>query len=672
MDSLTFDDVPFETEEPAAVPAPEASKVDFSDVPEESAEPTTDISFDDIPMEEVDTSWTQRGRQFVAGVVDPIAALPESASISSASIESKMGGENVTPARERATFKAGESIRGAVESVVGAPDERDDSFMGQLAYGAGNIIGIGGSSILSSLAGGPWTGLAVGAAQGAAMNQAEIYKEAIEAGVDEQTAIEASDWAAAVGATEIIPIGRALRLLPASVRKEVTGAVMKRLVDLGKNGAEEGIQEYLSQVGNNIIAQQYYDPQRGWTEGATEAALVGSILGVGTGAVGQTLDKKVEVVTENGATDEQKDALAGTNTRSAEAEVDPAAAQAINEQPVETPRERVLRMAKERDQRAKTAAAPATPAAATAPPTESQTAPAATAAGTEPPDTVGADPAAPPVEQPAAAETPVAAPSAEQPVAEAAPEAEATTEEAPPVAAPTVEEPAAEPTPEQKRSELFDKAVEAVRGYNNASLGFMIGRLGIGEKRARKLIFELEDAGVISKPNPRGIRTVIREEVTPRGNPDTNTVPETEQTLELQRQALTEGKRRAVFYPEGTRPLPRPEAENIGRVKVEGVGIFDFDKTKTTPKELREASKAGRLNDVLDLGPVNKEEVAQSAAQGATPVAVVERTPDGTEVKAAAGTEETAPDQVTALQATMAAPENNVTVEDPRAVVAER
>lgn len=666
MDSLTFDDIPFETEEPEAVSASEAPKVDFSDVPEETAapEPTTDISFDDIPMEEVDTSWTQRGRQFVAGIVDPIAALPESAAISSASIESKMGGEDVTPASERDTFKAGESIRGAVESVVGAPDERDDSFMGQLAYGAGNIVGIGGSAILSSFAGGPWTGLAVGAAQGAAMNQAEIYKEAIAAGVDEQTAIEASDWAAAVGATEILPIGRALRLLPASVRKEVTGAVLKRIVALGKNGAEEGIQEYLSQVGNNIIAQQYYDPERGWTEGATEAALVGSILGVGTGAVGSTLDKKVEVVAENGATDEQKDALAGTNTRSAEAEVDPAISQAVKEQPVETPRERVLRMAKERDQRAKAAAAPATPAT---PPAESQSAP-APVAGTEPPVTVGDDPAAPPVEQPAAAETPVAAPPAEQPAAEAAPEAEATTEEAPPVEAPTVEE----PTAEQKRSELFDKAVEAVRGYNNASLGFMIGRLGIGEKRARKLIFELEDAGVITKPDKRGKRTVIRDEVTARGNPDTNTVPEAQETLELQRQALTEGKRRAVFYPEGTPPLPRPSLENIGRIKVEGIGIFDFDKTKTTPKELREASKAGRLNDVLDLGPVNKEEVAQSAAQGATPVAVVERTPDGTEVKAAAGTEETAPDQVTALQATMAAPENTVSVEDPRAVVAQR
>lgn len=609
-----------------------------------------------LDADKADTSWAQRGRQFVAGAVEPFAALPESAAITAASAERKAGGTDVAPAQESDLYKFGQSIRDTASSVVGAPDKRDDSFMGQIAYGAGNIVGMGGSAIASSLAGGPWTGLAVGGIQGAAMNQAQVYKEAVEAGVDEQTAVEAADWAALVGASEIIPVGRALKLLPAKVRKEVASTVMKRVIELGKNGAEEGIQEFLSQVGNNIVAQKYYDPERGWSEGATEAALVGAILGTGTGAVGQT----IESVSEKGADPAQSDALKNTGTPrpTASADVDPAITQAVSETPItpsETPRERAMRIAKERDQRAKaapTAEAPAetpteTPAETSVTPEMSQPSsfPSATAA-TEPPAASPAAPAAPPVSE-APAETPAAEALVSAP----------TTDEAP------------------KRSDLFDKGVEMVRSYNNASLGFLTGRLQIGDKRARKLLFELEDAGIISKPNERGIRTVIRDEVTPEGNqanPDTNTVQESDATLNEQRAALTEGKRRAVFYPDGTKPASKADGPNIKRIKVEGTGIFDYDATKITPKELREAAKAGRLNDVLDLGPVNKEEAAESAAAGNPPVAVVERTPEGTEVKAAAGTMETAPDQVTALEATKAAPENTVATEAPEQVIAER
>lgn len=223
-----------------------------------------------------------------------------------------------------------------------------------------------------------------------------------------------------------------------------------------------------------------------------------------------------------------------------------------------------------------------------------------------------------------------------------------------------------EVTPEKPKDELFERATEMVRSYNNASLGFLMGRMKLSEKKARRLQFDLEDAGVISKPNERGLRTVVRD------NLDTNTVPETDATIAAQQQALVEGKRRAVFYPEGTKPAAKPVGGNIKRIKVEGTGIFDYDTAQVTPQQIREASKAGLLNSLLDMGPVNKEQVAESAAAGDTPVAVVERTPEGTEVKAAAGTDATAPEQVAALEETKAAEENTVAVEDPREVVAQR
>ena len=59
------------------------------------------------------------------------------------------------------------------------------------------------------------------------------------------------------------------------------------------------------------------------------------------------------------------------------------------------------------------------------------------------------------------------------------------------------------------------------------------------------------------------------------------------------------------------------------------------------------------------------------AAQGETPTAVTERTPTGTEVKAAAGTTGTAPDQVASLEA-QKTPGNVVGVETPQAVVGDR
>lgn len=802
MDSLTFDDIPFETEEPEAVSAPEAPKVDFSDVPEETAapEPTTDISFDDIPMEEESGMFSIAGRSIMRGLADSATSLEQTGDV--------LGGNSDELKQEA--------------KVTASPDPELDRLLRQsigdgwtdpnwwIANTVTPTIGSSpmiGGSIAGAVAGGYATrnpygalaGAATGGAAGAMMQTlGPAYVQGLRDGLSEDEAFERA-WVQ----TGVAGVAGAIAgALPGGVifGKTATGAL--------KAPVKEALfQMFVAQPGVGVTEQAIQTGIEG-REVTLEDLAKGYVTETVTGGVLDTGEKlatggfKPETVKEKGADTAEKTALQGNPIdASAGSEVDPAAAQAVKEQPVESPRDRVRRIAKERDQRA---TAPATPAA---PPAESQSAP-APVAGTEPPVTVGDDPAAPtpePEEEPVRTYTtskgstyqvyadgttvrnkaarndpghegdsgvkprtaktiyidpaqvpggaavlsaagvqglgpqgarvvlkdgkatlatwnrqankwgaadlerdipfslepapglqplelwkpvndvpgfeeaysgmhagneivdltgPVSSESVNPQGSVSVPEPEA----AAPVAESTVEEPAAE----QRRSELFDKAVEAVRGYNNASLGFMIGRLGIGEKRARKLIFELEDAGVITKPDKRGKRTVIRDEVTARGNPDTNTVPEAQETLELQRQALTEGKRRAVFYPEGTPPLPRPELENIGRVKVEGIGIFDFDKTKTTPKELREASKAGRLNDVLDLGPVNKEEVAQSAAQGATPVAVVERTPEGTEVKAAAGTEETAPDQVTALQAAIAAPENTVTVEDPRTVVAQR
>jgi hypothetical protein len=201
-------------------------------------------------------------------------------------------GRMEVPIEQSAGFAAGSAVRETSADVFGTPDPRDVSFWSQVAEGAGNMTGMLAVSALGAPLG-PGGQLIAGAASGSAMNAPSLYKEAIEAGADEETARRAARWGAAIGATEIVPINRALKLLPPRLRGKIGGGVMRRFADIAQGTGEEAAQEYLAQVANNIVAQQLYDPERGWTEGATEAALVGAVLGGGVATVGTTVDAAV-------------------------------------------------------------------------------------------------------------------------------------------------------------------------------------------------------------------------------------------------------------------------------------------------------------------------------------------------------------------------------------------
>lgn len=194
-----------------------------------------------------------------------------------------------SPVSESAVFKAGDKIRGASKGVFGEPDPRDHSFWAQLFEGGGNMTALA----ISSIATGP-AGMATGGALGSSMNASQLYKEALAAGADEQTALQAAGWGASIGVSEIIPINRALKLLPQRFRGKIANGMMRKFVNIAQSSGEEAAQEYLATVANNIVADKLYEPGRGWTEGATEAALVGAVLGGGMGVVGTTFGGKNE------------------------------------------------------------------------------------------------------------------------------------------------------------------------------------------------------------------------------------------------------------------------------------------------------------------------------------------------------------------------------------------
>lgn len=128
-------------------------------------------------------------------------------------------------------------------------------------------------------------------------------------------------------------------------------------------------------------------------------------------------------------------------------------------------------------------------------------------------------------------------------------------------------------------------------------------------------------------------------------------VPEPPATIAAQQAQVGKGKgagaRSAVMFPQGSQEPDLPE--DWSRI-VTPRGVFHYDPSKIKASQIRELSAKGRENEILGLGPVSKPDADKRIQQGEPPVTVVERQPDGTEVKAAVGTPSTAAKQAKALE----------------------
>ena len=153
-----------------------------------------------------------------------------------------------------------------------------------------------------------------------------------------------------------------------------------------------------------------------------------------------------------------------------------------------------------------------------------------------------------------------------------------------------------------------------------------------------------------------------------RGPAAQRTVPETRATLLAQQHQLINGQRAVQMFPRGTRQLPLPHG--MSRVAT-AAGVFHFDPKKISAAAIKHASAAGRENEILGLGPVSKAETLHRIARGETPAAVVERRPNGVEVRAAAGTLHTVPHQIRAMMPTKS-PGSRLSVESPASVISRR
>lgn len=145
-------------------------------------------------------------------------------------------------------------------------------------------------------------------------------------------------------------------------------------------------------------------------------------------------------------------------------------------------------------------------------------------------------------------------------------------------------------------------------------------------------------------------------------------IPETDDTLLAQQDQLISGNRRAHMFTPGSMELPVPRG--MSRLETEN-GVFHYNPQALDEDTINSAVADGRENELLDLGPFNKNDIMERLQRGEQPVAIVERTPQGVEVRAAAGTTQTAPVQLAAMSKTKS-PGNTVSVERIQDVLGKR
>ena len=197
---------------------------------------------------------------------------------------------------EDAELAAREKIKNVASAV--RPEFGDqESHLYKLGAGIGSILGIGAAGITGSLLAGPVGGVAAGAGLAMGAGAGEASERARAYGATEEERGIASLKGMAIGATEILPLGRifkSLRLTKADadkvsdtladgikegVSEEVADTYGRRIKEALKTGGYEGAQEATAAVLQNMT-ERGYNPTRALLDaGVGEEALIGAEAG---------------------------------------------------------------------------------------------------------------------------------------------------------------------------------------------------------------------------------------------------------------------------------------------------------------------------------------------------------------------------------------------------------
>ena len=202
------------------------------------------------------------------GIAAGIAGLGESA---------LLGASNLLP--EEQELAAREAItRGgaAVQEAIGPKELYRDTLLAKLSQGLGSTVPF--------LAAAPFgvPGLIAAGATGVAAGAGEATQRAIAAGATEEEIGDAALLGIGPGALEMfapLAIVKRFGTLKKALGSETATDVVSRLRRVAQSAGEEGLQEAVTEVGQNLIAQGVYDPNTGTFSGTGESFGLGAGVG---------------------------------------------------------------------------------------------------------------------------------------------------------------------------------------------------------------------------------------------------------------------------------------------------------------------------------------------------------------------------------------------------------
>ena len=192
-----------------------------------------------------------------------------------------------TDPRNTELFNWGDELRKTAEGAF----PTDPRFEGSFSQAVGQAIGSMAAFMVSGIGTGGVTALPMGISGGSA----EQFRDALQQGASLEEAMSATNWGAAIGATEFLPImrifTRANKATGGGIRKGLLRGAKAGAIAGGKGGAEETLQETFASVANNLVASDVvaYDPERGTFQGTDQAAGAGFSAGALAGTLAYLL-----------------------------------------------------------------------------------------------------------------------------------------------------------------------------------------------------------------------------------------------------------------------------------------------------------------------------------------------------------------------------------------------
>lgn len=229
------------------------------------------------PVQSVGQGVTEAAHNFMQGLAAMPAGALKSIAIASRSLDRILPDslKDDRPIEERGTYKLGTEIDKLAKRLFPTDPAMQKNFIvGVLPRAVGSMTGFLAGGVAGAVAKAPVTATAVLGASVGGTDQFEEAK-AHKAAPDVQ---EKSFWlGSAVGSSEALPIAGIINRF----NKATGGRFVQVLKESGVTAAQEFIQEFFQQTGNNAVAQQLYDENRSWFEGAG----MGGAAGGGSGAM---------------------------------------------------------------------------------------------------------------------------------------------------------------------------------------------------------------------------------------------------------------------------------------------------------------------------------------------------------------------------------------------------